>query len=81
MRCPLPGHPNVEPQLVLRISPKERYTLSMRLLAISVVLAATRAALPEIRKWLQAEPQHEAVKIKPVATAPAPITLSRELSS
>ena len=42
---------------------------------------ATRAALPEIRKWLQQEPQRGAVKIvKPVATA-AQITLSRELSS
>jgi NTE family protein len=40
---------------------------------------ATRAALPEIRKWLQPEPQ--AVKrANPIATQPQ-ITLSRELSS
>jgi NTE family protein len=43
--------------------------------------AATRAALPEIRKWLQQEPQRGAVKVvNPISTA-APITLSRELSS
>ena len=37
---------------------------------------AARASLPEIRKWLQPEPERAIVKIAKPASNPAPITLS-----